>query len=48
MRNTISLSVTLLMLAAWAAALPVPNPTKPEVRANGALFHSFFPIVFLG
>ena len=41
MRTTINLSVIILVLAAWAAALPIPNPTGPEVRANGASFNSF-------
>lgn len=41
MRTTINLSVIILVLAAWAAALPIPNPTGPEVRANGASFYSF-------
>ena len=44
MRTTISLSVILFVLTTWAVALPVPNPTRPEVRAIGGCFYSFFPI----
>ena len=47
MHITTNLSFVLFALAAGAAALPAPDPVKPEVRArpvlNGVSSHTFLP-----